>query len=92
MPLLCHGPHGFQNRMADRARGLETRLETPNTAIFLLKLFTFFRIGLYKLVDLYPNEMRSSIIVMRDNCSAAPRLQHCVEITSVSLLSRSRLG
>ena len=34
---------------------------------------------------------------MRDNCSAAPRLQHCVEITSVSftvsaVLSRSRLG
>ena len=34
---------------------------------------------------------------MRDNSSAAPRLQHCVEITSVSftvsaVLSRSRLG
>ena len=34
---------------------------------------------------------------MRDNCSAAPRLQHCVEITSVSftvsaVLSQSRLG
>ena len=34
---------------------------------------------------------------MRNNCSAAPRLQHCVEITSVSftvsaVLSRSRLG
>ena len=57
MPLLCHGPHGFQNRTADRARGLETcletetRLETPSTAIFT-KVVYLFRIGPYKLVDL----------------------------------------
>ena len=61
MPILCHGPHGFQNRTADRDRGLEsrdmsrdrteTRLETPNTAIFT-KVVYLFHIGPYKLVDL----------------------------------------
>ena len=104
MPLLCHGPHGFQNRTADRDRGLETcletvprqRLETPNTAIFT-KVVYLFRIGPYKLVDLCKWSAFVNNRTMRDNCSAAPRLQHCVEITSVSftvsaVLSRSRLG
>ena len=67
------------------------------TLRFLRKLFTFFRIGPYKLVDLCKWSAFVNNRTMRDNCSAAPRLQHCVEITSVSftvsaVLSRSRLG
>ena len=69
------------------------------TLRFLRKLFTFFRIGPYKLVDLCKWSAFVNNRTMRDNCSAAPRLQHCVEITSVSFTvsavlsrSRSRLG
>ena len=74
----------------------ETRLETPNTAIFT-KVVYLFRISPYKLVDLCKWSAFVNNRTMRDNCSAAPRLQHCVEITSVSftvsaVLSRSRLG
>ena len=51
----------------------------------------------YKLVDLCKWSAFINNRTMHDNCSAAPRLQHCVEITSVSftvsaVLSRSRLG
>ena len=74
----------------------ETRLETPNTAI-ITKVVYLFRICPYKLVDLCKWSAFVNNRTMRDNCSAAPRLQHCVEITSVSftvsaVLSRSRLG
>ena len=82
MPLLCHGPHGFQNRTADRDRGLETCLETvPRhvsrhpTLRFLRKLFTFFASVRTNLL-IYANEVRSSIIepcaiiaVLRRACS-----------------------
>ena len=68
------------SRSRDRT---ETRLETPNTAIFT-KVVYLFRIGPYKLVDLCKWSAFVNNRTMRDNCSAAPRLQHCVEITSVS--------
>ena len=89
------GRPGSRSRDMSRDR-TETRLETPNTAIFM-KVVYLFRIGPYKLVDLCKWSVFVNNRTMRDNCSAAPRLQHCVEIISVSftvpaLLSRSRLG
>ena len=89
------GRTGSRSRDMSRDR-TETRLETPNTAIFT-KVVYLFRIGPYKLVDLCKWSAFVNNRTMRDNCSAAPRLQHCVEITSVSftvsaVLSRSRLG
>ena len=89
------GRPGSRSRDISRDR-TETRLETPNTAIFT-KVVYLFRIGPYKLVDLCKWSAFVNNRTMRDNCSAAPRLQHCVEITSVSftvsaVLSRSRLG
>ena len=89
------GRPGSRSRDMSRDR-TETRLETPNTAIFT-KVVYLFRIGPYKLVDLCKWSAFVNDRTMRDNCSAAPRLQHCVEITSVSftvsaVLSRSRLG
>ena len=83
MPLLCHGPHRFQNRTArpgsrsgDMSRDrTETRLETPTTLRFLRKLFTFFTSVRTNLL-IYANEVRSSIIepcaiiaVLRRACS-----------------------
>ena len=84
-------------RPGSRSRDMSRdRTETPNTAIFT-KVVYLFRIGPYKLVDLCKWSAFVNNRTMRDNCSAAPRLQHCVEITSVSftvsaVLSRSRLG
>ena len=85
------------SRSRDMSRDCtKTRLEIPNTAIFT-KVVYLFRIGPYILVDLCKWSAFVKNRTMRDNCSAAPRLQHCVEITSVSftvsaVLSRSRLG
>ena len=79
MPILCHGPHGFQNWTADRARGLETetRLESRDTqhCDFYESCLPFFASVRTNLL-IYANEVRSSIIepcaiiaVLRCACS-----------------------